>query len=50
MFTLIYYTFKVFFFLMFLPLHLFIWMLKLIGGLFGWLFIGLGLLLDDGRY
>ena len=50
MFTLIYYMFKLCFILMFLPVYLLIWMLKLIGGLFGWFFIGLGLLLDDGRY
>ena len=35
---------------MFLPFICLKWMLKLFWGIFGWIFIILGLCLDDGRF
>ena len=50
MFTLIYLVFKLGMIIVLLPFNFLGWMIKLFMGIFGWLFIGLGLFLDDGRY
>ena len=50
MYTLFKYTFKTIFTLMFLPFICLKWMFKLFWGIFGWIFIILGLCLDDGRF